>query len=177
MNKLILPPNMLLKEGQTISLTQVDLTKEDSSLLELLQQQTEAEDSLAQRAGSSWYRSNLGPKPTQGGVYISGATLAPLSGQTPSGGIVSTILCNYSRLNWAGWQNQITLRLFITTPNSSAAWEAFLDVASDSATVNTAGSSIPADCRITLQMKVGNITGGLYQPPYISTYDCTVSYN
>ncbi|WP_350304569.1 hypothetical protein [Photorhabdus viridis] len=158
-------------------MTQVDLTKEDSSLLELLQQQIEAEDSLAQLAGSSWYRAGLGPKPTQGGVYISGTTLVPLNGHTPSGGIVSTILCNYDRLNWAGWQNQITLRLFITTPDNSAAWEAFLDVASGSATVNAAGSNVPADCRITLQMKVGNITGGLYQPPYISSYDCRVNYN
>ncbi|MBC8953399.1 hypothetical protein [Xenorhabdus sp. PB62.4] len=177
MNKLILPPDVLLKEGQTVSLTPIDLTKEDSSMLELLQQQTEAEDNLAQQAGPSWYRANSGPKPTQGGVFISGATLAPLSGQNPSGGVVSTILCNYNRLNWAGWQNQITLRLVITTPNNSAAWEAFLDVASSSTTVNAAGSNIPADCRITLQMKVGNITGGLYQPPYISTYDCTVYYN
>ncbi|MER2472679.1 hypothetical protein [Photorhabdus laumondii] len=175
MSKLILPSDMLLKEGQTVSLTQVDLTKEDSSLLELLQQQIEAEDSLAQLAGPRWYRSGLGPKPTQGGVYVSGTTLAP--GQTPPVGIVSTILCNYDRLNWAGWQNQITLRLLITTPNNSAAWEAFLDVASDSATINAAGSNVPADCRITLQMKVGNITGGLYQPPYISSYDCWVNYN
>ncbi|MCC8380049.1 hypothetical protein [Xenorhabdus sp. PB30.3] len=176
MNNLILPTDMLLKEGQAVLLTPVDLTKEDSSLLDLLQQQTEIEDSLAQLAGPSWYRANSGPKPTQGGMFIPGATLAPLNGQTLSG-IVSSILCNYNRLNWAGWQNQITLRLYITTPNSSAAWEAFLDVASGSATVNATGANIPADCRITLQMKVGNITGGLYQPPYISTYDCTVYYN
>ncbi|TDB47601.1 hypothetical protein [Photorhabdus luminescens] len=176
MNKLILPSNMLLKEEQTVSLTQVDLTKEDSSLLELLQQQIEAEDTLMQQTGPRWYRSGFGPKPTQGGAYISGTTLAPSNGPAPSG-IVNTIQCTYDRVNWAGWQNQITLRLFITTPDNSTAWEAFLDVASGSATINAAGANVPADCRITLQMKVGNITGGLYQPPYISSYDCWVSYN
>ncbi|MEX0444669.1 hypothetical protein [Xenorhabdus sp. SGI246] len=49
---------------------------------------------------------------------------------------MNTILCNYNRLNWASWQKQITLRLIITTPNSTAAWEALLDVASSSTTVN-----------------------------------------
>ncbi|MDX7997741.1 hypothetical protein FE394_00645 [Xenorhabdus sp. Reich] len=176
MNKLILPSDILLKEEQTVSLTQVDLTKEDSSLLELLQQQTQAEESLTQQVGPRWYRAGSGPRPIQGGVYIPGTTLSPLNGQIPSG-IVSSILCNYDRFNWAGWQNQITLRLFITTPDNSAAWEAFLYVANGSTMVSAVGLNIPANCRITLQMKVGNITGGLYQPPYISTYDCTVNYN
>ena len=125
-------------------------------------------------AALSWYRAGTGPNPTQGGVWVPGSTLVPIG--TPSG-VVSSILCNYSRQNWSSWQSQISLRLYITNSNQTLAWTAPLNVATGSTTINAIGAGIPASYRITLQIKVGNITGGLYQSPYISSYDCTVSYS
>ncbi|HEP8789716.1 TPA: hypothetical protein VDU60_003959 [Pseudomonas aeruginosa] len=176
MSNLIFPEKTSLQEGHIVSLIPVDLAKEDSALLELLRQQGEHEAVIAQRADSTWYRAGFGPTPNQGGIWVSGTTLVPLGGQTPSG-TVNSILCTYDRYSWLGWQNQISLRLYITNANQTLAWTAPLDITSGSTTVSAAGVSIPANCRITLQIKVGNITGGLYQPPYISSYDCTVSYS
>ncbi|MBK0018746.1 hypothetical protein [Kosakonia sp. S42] len=176
MNTLILPPDDLLKKGSTVTPTPVDLSKEDPALLALLTQHAEAEDHLAQLAGPSWYRAGPGPAPSQGGIFVSGATLLPLSGQIPTG-MVDTILCTYDRVRWAAWQAQITLRLFISKPNSALSWTAPLDPNSASTTVNASGANIPANCLLTLQMKVGNITGGLFQPPSISSYDCRVMYH
>lgn len=174
MNKLIFPSEAALDKSQSVAVLPVDLEKEDPALLELLRQQGEYEEQIAQRLALSWYRSGLGPNPTQGGIWVSGATLVPMG--LPSG-IVSSILCNYTRQNWSGWQSQISLRLYITNANQTQAWTAPLDVTTGSTTVSAVGASIPANCRITLQIKVGNITGGLYQPPYVSSYNCTVDYS
>lgn len=175
MSKLLFPSEVKADLKNAALLTPVDLEKEDPELLEILRQQGEYETRIAERLALSWYRAGTGPTPTQGGLWIPGSTLAPLGG-IPTG-VVDSIICNYSRQNWSSWQSQISLRLYITNAAQTLAWTTPLDVASGSTTITASGAGVPADCRLTLQIKVGNIVVGLYQPPYISSYDCTVYYN
>ncbi|MCL2891404.1 hypothetical protein [Brenneria tiliae] len=175
MNKLILPPNGIVKSNNVIKPVQIDLEKEEPELSIFLKQLAEAEKSLADTlALSSWYRSGLGPRPTSGGFWVAGSTLAPL-GSTPTG-VVDHIDYNYDRNGFGNWTSQISVRMVISNAAGTQSWTADL-TASGSDTIVTTGANIPANCRLTLQMKVGNLTGGLFNPPYIDGYDCTVFYS
>ncbi|ELI8127080.1 hypothetical protein ACRRQX_000282 [Yersinia enterocolitica] len=112
--------------------------------------------------------------PNQGGVWAVNGTLSPL-GSTPSG-VVDHINYNYDRDGYGSWTSQISVMLIIYN-NVTGAQLGTADItASGSGTVTATGAGIPANCRLTLAMKVGNGTDGLFNPPYIDGYDCTVFY-
>lgn len=175
MNKIIFPFQETTCKTDTVSIVPVDLATIDSNLLQMLSKQGDYETKIAQQFSQSWYRSGPGPMPTQGGIWVAGSTLVPL-GSSPIGN-VETIVCQYSKENWINWQNQISLELLITNTSETLSWTAPLNINTNSTTITTHGAGVPANCRITMLMKVGNLTGGLYQPPFISSYDCLVNYS
>ncbi|WNU98964.1 hypothetical protein RS584_14675 [Enterobacter sp. DTU_2021_1002640_1_SI_PRY_ASU_LCPMC_013] len=173
MSKLILPPDVSKKNHHDVVFFNTPPGQEDRELAEIVKKHIEAEQSLGTLAAGSWYRAGLGPHPVNGGEWVTGSTLSPL-GSTPSGKI-DHIKYNYDRDRFGSWTSQIGVRLYILTP--AGAELGFADItASGSGTINAAGNNYPADCLLALRMKVGNLSGGLFNPPYIDGYDCTVFY-
>lgn len=170
MSKLIVPP----ADNLPVFELEPPITV-DADFLALLQQQEDAENEISSVAATkSWYRAGQGPRPQEGGVFLAGDTLLPLG--TPPSGNISSIKFNYDRDGFGGWTNQITVMLYVKNIAGQILKQSDI-TSSGSGIVNCSGANIPANCRIVLAMKVGNLTGKLYKPPYINGYDCTVYYS
>ncbi|MEI7412331.1 hypothetical protein [Pectobacterium aroidearum] len=177
MSELIVQPEISVKGNNEIIFVKTLPGDEDTELAEVLKKHIKAESklngALAAKALNSWYRSGLGPHPTSGGTWVTNSVLTP-SG-SPSG-VIDSIKYNYDRDGYGGWASQISVRLYIY--NSAGFELGYADItASGSDTIVASGSNIPANCKLVLAMKVGNLNGGIFNPPYIDGYDCTVYYN
>lgn len=107
-------------------------------------------------------------------MWVGGDVLKPLT-TPPASADVSKINFDYSP-QFGGWVDQVKVRLYITNPGVTKAWKA--NVTADSeGTVNTSGKGIPANCRVTYQMKVGSVQGSLFNPPKINGCDVEVYWS
>lgn len=129
-------------------------------------------DQQINAAKKNWSNVGYGPAPHDGGVWFSNDVLTPPGGVS---GTVSSIKYSYDKTNWGNWTNKISVKLVIT--NSTGQQLKEYDVTSSANhTINTSGDNIPADCKLTLKMKVGDLPIPLNNPPSISQYRCTVYY-
>ncbi|SAF37182.1 Uncharacterised protein [Enterobacter hormaechei] len=170
MSKLLVAPAEAA--NSTISLSPIDLAKEDPELSEYFRLYAEAEAADTARAAGSWYRAGSGPAPTQGGVWIGGTILTPIS-TPPANSIISSIGYSWDNTNLRGWASQVSVRVVIVA--STGAWEADV-TAANTGTIGVGALSIPANAQIQFQIKVGTLQVSLYQPPFIQTNSVTVNY-
>lgn len=122
----------------------------------------------------TWLRNGAGPKPVNGGQWISGAALVPFSDSVPPANtFITTIDYDWSNRNLKGWDDQVSVRLHLQAGTLTAN----VDITSSTTgTVDITSSNFPANCTIWFQMKVGSADVGLYDPPYITEDQVLVYY-
>ncbi|ECE0486479.1 hypothetical protein KX75_20110 [Salmonella enterica subsp. enterica] len=120
---------------------------------------------------SSWQKNGSGPKPTEGGEWVSGAALKP-SSVPPSNAVITTIDYWWDDDELGDWADQVSVRLLLEAGTS----QYYVDISSPSeSSVDLTSVGFPADCTIWFQMKVGSCCT-LYDPPYIMEDQVTVHY-
>lgn len=121
-----------------------------------------------------WAGNGTGPKPVNGGEWVSGASLVPPSQSVPPAGeTISTIYYDWSACTLNGWDDQVKVQLLLKSGSNTVTYDVS---SSKQGTANLASKGFPANCTIYFQMKVGTIATGLYEPPYITEDQVQVYY-